>query len=98
MMELLLFHRWVYNLVVRTLVCNSKWFTLDLNKTQNKVFVANIPGYEFNYSYSLTTLNVLFLYFRTSDNEISIDTHVIYKTRRGFLISFKIDDFYGSIV
>ena len=86
MMELLLFDRWVYNFVVRTLVSNSKLSTLDINKTQNKVFVAKIyPGYEFNYSDSLIDLNVLFLYFRTS-TEMSIDTHVIYKMGIGKLV------------
>ena len=40
--DLLLFHRWFYNLLVRTLDSNSKWLTWDLHKTRNNVFVANI--------------------------------------------------------
>ena len=68
-MELLLFQRWFSNLVVRTLHSSSKWLIWDVNKTWNKVFVANIPWLWFQ--------PVQFFDWSKYNNQMSILTIVI---------------------
>ena len=58
-MELLLFHIWFHNLLIKTLDSNSNCLTSDVNKTQNEVLVANITSLWNDLLGSFTFIHIL---------------------------------------